>query len=108
MNDGQTPPPVGSQKKSMTERLNSNGARMVAAFWKIINGLVLAGIVGLLAILWGIHGRLSVIEATMVTDAELAESLSELPPADYRELVGNRFDEMGRRLDQLEPTRQDE
>ena len=58
------------------------------ALWKLITSLSLAGIIGVFTLLWSLNAKLSVMEATMVTEGELRQTIQQnVPPQWFREEV---------------------
>lgn len=53
------------------------------AAWKIITSITLAGVLAVAGMLWKMNGDLAVIKATMVTHAELRQTLNQEVPAPW-------------------------
>lgn len=71
----------------MTEKL-LNGKNVWDTFWRVMQTIIATGVVGLFVLLWNLNSKVAVIEATMVTDAELTTTLqNNVPPDWFREQV---------------------
>lgn len=72
----------------MTNELLKNGRLTEMVFWRIFSTVTAAGLIGLFALAWTMNAKLAAIEATMVTESELRETLAEnVPPPWFREQV---------------------
>lgn len=91
-----TLPPKSKPAKDRNAGGMANGNGRISLN-RVLNGVTIAALVGLFGLLWNMHGKLAVIEATMVTKPELQRTIrEEVPPQWFREDVqeiGDALDE---------------
>ena len=90
MANGATPPATTAPNaRDGKKKMNGNGGvrAVKEAGWKIVTASTLALVIGVATMLWSVNAKLAVIEATMVTNQELAEVMSQQPPPWFRDQV---------------------
>lgn len=96
-----TPPAAGATTGKKRMNWNGNGRAVKEAGWKLVTASTLALVIGVATMLWSVNAKLAVIEATMVTDHELQETIrQEVPPDWFRNQVQRIEDNLDEHMGQ--------